>query len=105
MSKNRSIAPPHWLLRFRSNSRLSKNVRASTSQPYELSQLCYFLNFISYRIQPWESVALTTRHYLQKWALTSPTSGCRSIVIVHSCTKAAELLVRRSMISSVSVST
>jgi hypothetical protein len=41
------------------------------------------------RIRPWGSVALATRHlYQQKLALTSPTSGGRSVGIVRSRTKA-----------------
>jgi hypothetical protein len=43
------------------------------------------------RIRPWRSFALTTRHYPQKLALTSPTSGGRSVGIVRLPTKATEI--------------
>jgi hypothetical protein len=42
------------------------------------------------RIRPWGSVTLTTWHYPQKLALTSPTSGGRSVGIFRSRPQATE---------------
>jgi hypothetical protein len=43
------------------------------------------------RLRPWRFVALTTRHHLSaKVALTSPTSGGRSVGIVRLWTKVTE---------------
>jgi hypothetical protein len=50
------------------------------------------------RIQSWGSVALTTQHlYPQKLALTSRTSGSRSVGIIRSQSKATELFVDNVM--------